>query len=111
MLREGYANGKDGVRIHYRLLRQKGPWLVFLHGGTGTSASLLQQEEYFSKTGFSVLFIDFRGHGKSDRGRGKDFFRSENLVSDVFRVTEALSIPNAVLIGHCVGSFVAQEFA
>lgn len=108
---EGYAVSRGGVKIYYKLLRQGLPWLVFLHGGTGSMSAMFLQERFFSKKKFSLLFIDLRGHGYSDRGSGSEFFRIDNCAADIDAVLEKLKIGKTTIIGHCFGSFVAQQFA
>lgn len=111
MLREGYANNGN-VKIFYRYLRKTGrPCLVFLHGGSGSISSSFLQEAFFSKMPYSLLFVDMRGHGKSDRGFNKDFFRIHNFSNDVKAVMDKLGLKKATVIAHCFGSFVAQDFA
>lgn len=110
MLKEDYAAGEDGTKIYYRYLDKKHPWLVFLHGGTGCMAAFFNQEKFFMKKGFSLLFIDLRGHGKSDKGETKEFFEFRNFARDVKAVLNKLGVSKATVIGHCFGSLVAQEF-
>ena len=111
MWKEGYTTGKDGVRIFYRMLEKKGPWVVFVHGGTGCVSALFKQQDFFSKRDLSLLFIDLRGHGNSDHGSGEEFFKISNFAADINAVLIHLGIRKATLIGHCFGSFVVQEFA
>lgn len=108
--KEVYVKGGNGVRIFCRYLKKEGPWLVFLHGGTGCMAAFFNQERFFPKKGFSLLFIDLRGHGKSDKGATKEFFEFKNFAKDVKAVLDDRGISKATLIGHCFGSLVAQEF-
>ncbi|MBI2176568.1 alpha/beta hydrolase [Candidatus Woesearchaeota archaeon] len=110
MLKEGYAASEDGTGIYYRYLDKKRPWLVFLHGGTGCMAAFFNQERFFLKKGFSLVLIDLRGHGKSDKGKTKEFFEFRNFAMDVKAVLDKLGISKATIIGHCFGSLVAQEF-
>lgn len=82
--------------------------VIFLHGVTDSHRSW---EPVFSKLGSQIraIAITQRGHGnasKPDHG-----YASSDLASDVGEVMEALSIPSAVIVGHSMGSFVAQRFA
>ena len=110
MLKEGYVSSRNGVMVFYRYIKKKLPWLVFLHGATGCMAAFFNQEKYFLEKGFSLLFIDLRGHGKSDKGKTKEFFDLRNFAEDVKGVLDKLRVSKATIIGHCFGSFVAQEF-
>ncbi len=110
MMSEGYARN-NGVAIYYRYAKRKGPWIVFLHGGSGSLSTFFSEEKFFPKQGFSTLLIDFRGHGNSDKGKGKDFFSYWNFVEDVNSVLRPLGIKKAIVAGLSFGSFVAQGFA
>lgn len=110
MMAEGYAR-RDGVAIYYKYAKKRGPWIVFLHGGSGSLSTFFSEEKFFPKQGLSTLLIDFRGHGNSDKGEGKDFFSFWNFVEDVNFVLKHLRIEKAVIVGHSFGSFVAQGLA
>ncbi len=110
MMSEGYAKS-NGVAIYYRYAKRKGPWIVFLHGGSGSLSTFFSEEKFFPEHGFSTLLIDFRGHGNSDKGKGKDFFSYWNFVDDVNSVLRHLGIKKAIIVGHSFGSFVSQGFA
>ena len=110
MVKECRITSYDGTRIYYTYRRKGLPWLVFLHGGTGNLKGFFNQEEFFLRKNYSLLFIDLRGHGKSDRGKTKEFFSFKNFALDVKIVLDTLRIRHAVLVGHCFGSLIAQEF-
>ncbi|HIG98804.1 TPA: alpha/beta hydrolase [Candidatus Woesearchaeota archaeon] len=74
-------------------------------------SALFKLKNFFSNKGFSLLFVDLRAHGNSDRGDGPGFYRIENFANDLDAVLGKLGIKSAVVIGHCFGGFVAQEFA
>ena len=110
MIVEGYVTTKDGVRIFYRVHKKAGPWLVFLHGGGGSLSSWYQEEAFFSDKKYSLLFIDLRGHGYSDRGVTKEFFALRNFSRDLATLLRYFRIKKATIIGHCFGSIVVQQF-
>ena len=96
----------DGVRLHYRRQGpQSGPAIVLLHGYSDSSLSftrimpLLPPEQ-------RVIAVDLRGHGDSDRPA--DGYRMHDLAADVIQMMDALNVPSAVVVGHSMGSFVAQ---
>ncbi len=105
-----YVKGKGGVRVFCRYLKKKGPWLLFLHGGGGSLSAWFMQERFFANREYSLLFIDLRGHGKSDRGKTDEFFSLDNFTEDVALVLKQLKIRKATVIGHCFGAVVAQQF-
>lgn len=111
MFTEEYVTTEDGVRIFCRVQREAGrPWLVFLHGGGGSLSSWYQEEAFFSNKTYSLMFIDMRGHGNSDKGSTRGFFALGNFSRDLATVLKRFGIKKATIIGHCFGSVVTQQF-
>ncbi|MBI2144641.1 alpha/beta hydrolase [Candidatus Woesearchaeota archaeon] len=110
MFAETYVRTDNGVKIFCRLYRKAGPWLVFLHGGGGSLSAWYLQEAFFCDKKYSLLFIDLRGHGLSDRGFTNDFFTIHNFSGDIATVLRQFGIKKAAIIGHCFGSVVARQF-
>jgi non-heme chloroperoxidase len=99
----------NGVRLHYA---EQGPAtapaIVLLHGYSDSWFSFsrvmpLMPAEY------RVIAIDARGHGDSERPAGG--YRIEDMADDVLLLLDALKIRSAVIVGHSMGSFVAQAIA
>jgi len=98
-----------GVRLRYRYQGpETGPAIVLLHGYSDSSFSfsrimpLLPSER-------RVIAPDLRGHGDSDRPAIG--YRMADLADDVIQMIDALDVPSAVIVGHSMGSFVAQAIA
>lgn len=99
----------NGVRLRYRHQGPPiGPAIVLLHGYSDSSLSfarvmpLLPSEQ-------RVIAIDLRGHGDSDKP--DEEYSITTLADDVVQLMEALKVPSAVVVGHSMGSFVAQAIA
>jgi len=96
----------DGNTLHYSSAGE-GPPVVMLHGLGGTSnvwhgvVAGLQQHHH-------CVAVDLRGHGRS-QGRGK--FSIEGWAKDVQRLIAHLELPPVTLVGHSMGTLVAQELA
>jgi non-heme chloroperoxidase len=100
---------KDGVRLHY--LQQgplNGPAAIFLHGYSDSSFSFSRVMPMMP-TALRVVAPDFRGHGASDKPASG--YKITELASDVLEVMDALELPSAIVVGHSMGSFVAQAIA
>lgn len=99
----------NGVRLHYAQQGpESGPVIIMLHGYSDSSFSFsrvmpLMPPEY------RVIALDLRGHGGSDQPAGG--YRIEDLAADVLLFMDALQIPSALVVGHSMGSFVAQAIA
>jgi non-heme chloroperoxidase len=56
-----------------------------------------------------VFALDLRGHGNSDRPASG--YHTRDLAADVIAFMDAQKIVRATIIGHSMGSFVAQQVA
>ena len=84
-----------------------GPPILFIHGYSDSSHSfsLLRQR----LPGGRVVSVDLRGHGRSDKPVGS--YTLATLAGDVRRLMDALGIAAATIVGHSLGSLVAQRLA
>jgi uncharacterized protein len=59
----------DGVRLHAWVLRSRAAkpedWVVILHGYRSDRAGSVNRARFFSRRGYNVLILHFRGHGSS----------------------------------------------
>ncbi|MDK2795368.1 MAG: hypothetical protein PWQ58_567 [Archaeoglobaceae archaeon] len=68
-----------------------------------------EQRAYFSGKN-AMLFIDNRGHGKSDKPKKYDYYRLEKFVSDLDAVVSALKLSDFILIGHSFGTMISMKY-
>lgn len=101
----------NGIKIHYRIKRGKGQPLIFLHGAGGSLSAWELILPLFKSTGFTVLTVDLRGHGLSDRPKGVKDYSLEKHAQDIARIIKSENLDKVVIIGHCFGSMVAATFA
>jgi non-heme chloroperoxidase len=98
-----------GVRLRY--LEQGDPAgrpVILLHGITDSWFSFSRVLPGISKA-HRVYALDLRGHGDSDRPAGG--YAPRDMAADVIAFMDALGIRRAILVGHSMGSFVAQQAA
>lgn len=101
----------DGVRLAYRLTRRDAPRpaVVLLHG---MASNMTRWSEFVAGTGLAddwdLLRLDLRGHaGSVSHGRiGMDIW-----CADLAALLEAEAIPDAIVVGHCMGANLALHFA
>jgi pimeloyl-ACP methyl ester carboxylesterase len=104
---QGYVEN-DGARIWYAAYGSGAP-VILLHGGLGHSGNWGYQVPDLVESGYRVLLIDSRGHGRSTR----DFrpYTYELMASDVLAVMDALNIDKAGFLGWSDGACTALILA
>lgn len=100
----------DGARIWYATWGSGAP-VVLLHGGMGHSGNFGKQIAPLVASGYKVIAIDSRGHGRSSRDAKP--YSYALMGSDVLAVMDALGIAGAAIIGWsdgaCTGLILARQ--
>jgi proline iminopeptidase len=99
----------DGRKLTYRQLGN-GPVLVCHPGGPGFSSS------YFGDLAglwerFTLIEINPRGTGASDRPSDPRAYQIDDYVSDIEELRQHLGLNHIRLLGHSHGGVVAQAYA
>jgi proline iminopeptidase len=89
-------------------MRQR-PVLVLLHGGPGFDHSSFKPLFGQLTDVAQVVYVDHRGHGRSDRC-GPPHWNLDTFADDVVRLCTALGIERPVVLGQSYGGFVAQRY-
>lgn len=97
----------DGLEIHYET-QGDGPPIVFVHGLGATSNAWHAQRTTLSKY-FRVIVYDRSGCGRSRPAR--DGYSIDGWADELAGLLDHLAVPEAVIVGHSLGSMVAQRFA
>jgi non-heme chloroperoxidase len=99
----------SGVRLRYRYQGPAtGPAIVFLHGCSDSSFSFSRIMPLLPPAR-RVIVPDLRGHGDSDKPSAG--YRVVDLADDMIEMMGALGVSAAVIVGHSMGSFIAQAIA
>jgi pimeloyl-ACP methyl ester carboxylesterase len=85
-----------------------GPAVVLVHGYTDNARDWVPMLPYLSKR-FRLILVDLRGHGKSSKP--ECCYTRVDFAYDIKLLLDALSIQGADIVGHSLGSIVAQTFA
>jgi pimeloyl-ACP methyl ester carboxylesterase len=85
-----------------------GPAVVLVHGYTDSARDWLPMLPYLSKQ-FRLILVDLRGHGRSDKP--ECCYTRFDFAYDIKLLLDALAVPKADIVGHSLGSIVAQTFA
>jgi pimeloyl-ACP methyl ester carboxylesterase len=103
----------DGVRLHYELHGpQTGTPVVLVHGfasnyrlnWVGT-----RWQETLVNAGYSVVGLDCRGHGSSDKPHDPAAYALELMAADVRRLILHLDIHVAHFIGYSMGARIGVQ--
>ena len=99
----------DGVTLAYiDTGNPTGPPVVLIHGYTDNARDWVPLLPYLSKR-FRLILVDIRGHGKSSKP--ECCYTRLDFAYDIKLLLDALSIGRADVIGHSLGSIIAQTFA
>ncbi len=87
------------------------PTMLFLHGGPGLADHNLYVPFWSSfKDIAQVVFLDFRGHGKSAGWQQEDKFNLRTWAADVKDFCDKLGITKPIVVGFSFGGWVALEY-
>ena len=98
----------NGVRLHCALAGpDDGPLVVALHGFPEFWRGMSGVVVTLAKAGFRVVAPDQRGYGRSEKPKGIDAYRVEELTADVVGIIDAMGRDRADIVGHDWGAAVA----
>jgi pimeloyl-ACP methyl ester carboxylesterase len=101
----------NGVKIRY-VTEGKGEPVVLIHGWMGDSSMWGRDPSGNTKldatgaSGFQLIALDCRGHGKSDKPHDPGKYGPE-MAADVVRLLDHLKLEKAHLVGYSSGAFIA----
>ena len=99
----------DGIALAYiDTGSPTGPPVVLIHGYTDNARDWVPVLPYLSKR-FRLILVDIRGHGKSSKP--ECCYTRLDFAYDIKLLLDALSIQRAAVIGHSLGSVIAQTVA
>ena len=91
----------------------EGPPVVLVHGfGSSKEQNWKSTGWYGSLTeaGFSVIAIDNRGHGESDKPHDPLLYHHDRMAEDVATVMDAAGIKRAPYVGYSMGGLIGLRF-
>jgi len=98
-----------GVRIHYNVYGD-GPDVILIHGLTSTAADNWDTTVPVLSASYRLLTLDVRGHGKSG-GPHETGAYGKNMVEDIVRLMDHLSIDRPHVVGYSMGGTLALNLA
>ncbi|MCE9668686.1 alpha/beta hydrolase [Myxococcus stipitatus] len=107
--RERAVRLRTGVTLRYVEQGDRhGPAVVFLHGYTDSHHTWDLNLPLLPR-GYHVYALDQRGHG--DSTRPVCCYTQPSFAADVVAFLDAVGERRAILVGHSMGSFIAQQVA
>ena len=101
----------QGISIHYRV-EGDGPPLVLQHGFSDSSETWYERGFVAAlKPNYSVVLIDVRGHGQSDKPHDPPFYAPEKFASDIVAVLNDLGMKTATYWGYSMGGWIGFAMA
>jgi len=85
-----------------------GPAVVLIHGYTDSARDWVPMLPYLSKR-YRLILVDIRGHGQSSKP--ECCYSRLDFAYDIKLLLDALHVRKADIVGHSLGSIIAQTFA
>ncbi len=107
-----FVTTTDGIRIAYERAGE-GPAVVLVHGFGSSKEQNWKSTGWYgslAEAGFSVLAIDNRGHGQSDKPHDPLFYHHDRMAEDVLTVMDAAGIAAAPYVGYSMGGLIGLRF-
>jgi pimeloyl-ACP methyl ester carboxylesterase len=99
----------DGETLAYVSMGDPaGPPVVLIHGYTDSARDWVPLVPYLSPR-FRLILVDIRGHGRSSKP--ECCYTRYDFAYDIKLLLDALTVRQADIVGHSLGSYIAQTFA
>jgi pimeloyl-ACP methyl ester carboxylesterase len=106
-----FATSSDYIRIAYDVSGAGTPFML-LHGGGG-SRKEWHETGYVTRLmeEFTVIAVDMRGHGESDKPTDPAFYTTEKMGNDILAVADTCNVERFILCGFSFGGNVGRYLA
>ena len=99
----------NGVSLAYVDMGERSaPVVVLIHGYTDSARDWVPMLPYLSKR-YRLILVDIRGHGQSSKP--ECCYTRLDFAYDIKLLLDALGVAQADIVGHSLGSIIAQKFA
>lgn len=107
MANEPGTTSSDGLTIHYQVTGA-GPPLILVHGWGADCQSNWYDSGWVDtlQSIRTVICLDVRGHGRSDKPHASTPYSYAAMSNDVIAVMDALDIKRADYMGYSMGAFM-----
>ena len=105
------ATSPDSIRIAFDM-SGTGPAIILLHGGGGSRMEWHETGYVRRLKGeFTVIAVDLRGHGESDKPTDPAWYTTEKMGQDLLAVADACEVDRFILCGFSFGGNVGRYLA
>lgn len=107
-----FATMSDGIHIAYERVGE-GPPVVLVHGFASSKEQNWKSTGWYgslAEAGFSVLAIDNRGHGESDKPHDSALYHHDRMAEDVATVMDQAGVDAAPYVGYSMGGLIGLRF-
>lgn len=102
----------NSIKLHTIMAGpQSGSPVILLHGFPETWRCWIRQLPALAAAGCRVIVPDQRGYNLSDKPKGIENYRMEELTRDILGLIDALEYEKVNLVGHDFGALVAWMLA
>ena len=99
----------DNTNISYTMSGD-GDCLVFVHGWANNRTTWKHEIKHFKSLGYTVISLDLRGHGQSDKPDDPAKYSLESFAKDIKCILDKENVSKCVLIGHSMGGMISLKF-
>ena len=107
-----YVISKDGAKIAYSVTRSDNnkEALLLMHG-SGQRKEIWEQYAWVDslKKDFTVIAMDIRGFGESDKSHDSSFYNIQKILDDILSVTEVCDFTEFNYFGHSYGATIGMQ--
>ena len=92
---------RDGVRVAYEVVGAGEPGLLLIPAAPISHARSWKGLVPFLSRHFTVVTVDPRGNGPSDRPAGRAAYGPDEMLADQLAVLDAVGLTRAIVVAHC----------
>ena len=107
-----FLTADDGVKLAYERMGE-GPCVLLVHGFGSSRGQNWKTTGWYStlmEAGFSLLAMDCRGHGESDKPHDPAAYGHQRMAEDARLVMDAAGRERAFVCGYSMGGFIGLRF-
>lgn len=109
-----FFKSHDGLELFARIHESDPgkPYLLYLEDFPASNNYITELELNDSlSNSFNMIYLDYRGTGKSERFKNPYNFALNHLVYDVENLRKSLNLEKLTVIGHGMGALIAQYYS